>query len=147
MIMRTAGIAIAIFLLAGLLPVNAVEPLAVVTKADSPLAALSLENLKRVYLRKSLLDETGKRWIPLNMPPSSALRRAFSLALFAMLPEDQEEYWNNQYFQGINPPEVMASEEAVLRFVALTPGAVGYVRRQSVDARVKVLAVITPPVD
>lgn len=142
--MRNTSLAI-IMLLAGILPANATEPLTIVTIADSPIVTLSLENLKLIYLRKTLLDQTGKRWIPLNLPPSSELRRAFSMALFGLLPEDQEDYWNDQYFQGISPPEVMASEEAVLRFIAITPGAIGYVHKQKADNRVKILKVITPP--
>jgi ABC-type phosphate transport system substrate-binding protein len=37
----------------------------------------------------------------------------------------------------------LSSQEAVLRFVAQTPGAVGYVSYCVVDARVKVALVIT----
>jgi hypothetical protein len=38
----------------------------------------------------------------------------------------------------------MASEEAILRFVASTTGSIGYVRKQKVDSRVKTLLLITP---
>ncbi|MGR8935238.1 MAG: hypothetical protein ACU837_12725 [Gammaproteobacteria bacterium] len=145
--MRKAALLVSA-LLAGLLPAYAGEPLAVVTMPSTPIDTLSFEDLKLIYLRKTLLDKTGKRWIPLNMPPNDELRRAFSLTLFAKLPEDQEEYWNDQYFQGITPPEVMASEEAILRFVSLTPGAIGYVRKYKADKRVKVLIVVpAQPID
>jgi hypothetical protein len=127
------------------MPSSADETLAVVTQKSSPLQNLSLDALKRVYLRKSLLDSEGKRWILLNLPVDHELRQGFSLALFKKLPEDQEQYWNELYFQGVSPPEVLASEEAVLRFIAITPGAIGYVRKQSVDERVKILTVIAIP--
>lgn len=119
------------------------ETLAIITQASSPLTNLSLDDLKRVYLRKSLLDFNGNRWIPINLPVENALRQNFSLALFNNKPEEQEQYWNEQYFQGVTPPEVLASEEAVLRFVAITPGAIGYVYKHSVDKRVKVLMSIS----
>ncbi|SJM93892.1 hypothetical protein [Crenothrix polyspora] len=129
-----------ICLLIAALPVFADhQSLVIVTMKTSPLQRLSLDALKRVYLRKSLLDEKGRRWIPLNLPASDSLRVGFSLTLFNKRPEEYENYWNEQYFQGINPPEVMASEEAVLRFIAMTPGAIGYVRKGSVDKRVKIL--------
>lgn len=127
------------------LPARAAEPLAVITAAANPLDTLSLDDLKLVYLRKSQMDTEGNRWIPLNLPVADPLRRGFSLALFSLLPEEQEDYWNLQYFNGISPPKVMASEEAMLRFVASTTGAIGYVRKQKVDKRVKVLRLITPP--
>jgi ABC-type phosphate transport system substrate-binding protein len=121
------------------------EALAIVVGRSSALQNLSLETVKRVYLRKNLLDSAGTRWIPLNLPTDHELRQGFSVAMFKKLPEDQEQYWNELYFQGINPPEVLASEEAVLRFVDITPGAIGYVRRRNVDDRVKVLKTISIP--
>jgi hypothetical protein len=90
-----------------------------------------------------MLASDGSRWIPLNLPSTHELRRAFSISLFKKLPEEQESYWNEQYFQGLTPPQVLASEEAVLRFVAITPGALGYVQKHSVDDRVKVLQIIS----
>ena len=118
--------------------------LAIITQNSNPLQSLSLDALKQVYLRKSLLDPNGIRWIPLNLPVDHELRQVFSLALFSKLPEDQDQYWNELYFQGINPPEVLASEEAVLRFVVITPGAIGYIHKQNADGRVKILAIISP---
>ena len=118
------------------------EAIAIVTQPSNEVSNLSLETLKLVYLRKLMLDSNGNRWLPLNLPSSHELRIAFSLALFKSLPDEQESFWNEQYYQGITPPHVLASEEAVLRFVAITPGAIGYVHQRNVDDRVKVLAVI-----
>lgn len=128
------------------MPVCAAESLAVITSATNPTNTLSLEALKLIYQRKSQMDDKGNRWIPLNLPVSDPLRCSFSLALFSMLPEEQRGYWNVQYFNGITPPKVMTSEEAVLRFVTSTPGSIGYVRQQKVDDRVKVLLLITAPI-
>ena len=125
-------------------PVRAAEPLAVISAAANPLDTLSLDDLKLIYLRKSQMDSEGNRWIPLNLPVTDPIRRSFSLTLFSILPEEQQDYWNVQYFNGITPPKVMASEEAVLRFVASTTGSIGYIRKQKVDNRVKVLLLITP---
>jgi hypothetical protein len=46
------------------------------------------------------------------------------------------------YFHGLLPPHVLASTEAVLRFVASTPGAIGYVPLCDADARVTMLLAI-----
>lgn len=121
------------------------ESLAIVTHRANVLKSVSFETLKQVFLRKRLLDDNGNRWIPLNLPISDELRRDFSLVLFNKLPEDQEDYWNEQYFHGINPPQVLASEEAVLRFVEITPGAIGYVHKRNVDERVKILTILSLP--
>lgn len=126
-------------------PVAANEPLAVITAVTNPLAEVSLDTLKLIYQRKNLIDAEGTRWIPLNFPASDPLRRIFSRSLFGMLPEEQDGYWNIQYFNGISPPKVLVSEEAVLRFVTSTTGAIGYVRKHKVDQRVRVLLLLTPP--
>jgi ABC-type phosphate transport system substrate-binding protein len=126
-------------------PAHAAEPLAVITAATNPLDTLSLDTLKLIYLRKSQMDTEGNRWIPLNLSVTDPLRRSFSLALFSVLPEEQDDYWNVQYFNGISPPKVMASEEAILRFVASTTGSIGYVHKRKADSRVKVLLLISPP--
>ena len=126
-------------------PVRATEPIVVITAANNSLNTLTLDTLKLVYLRKQLINESGMRWIPVNLSIQDALRRDFSLALFNLLPEEQDEYWNIQYFNGITPPKVVASEEAVLRFVVLTQGAIGYIHKQKVDKRVKVLLIIKLP--
>lgn len=115
------------------------ESLVLIAAANSPLENLSLETVKLIYLRKEQISADGLRWVPVNLPVADPLRRGFSQALFQVLPEEQDEYWNAQYFNGIMPPKVMTSEEAVLRFVETTPGAIGYIRKQKVDERVKVL--------
>jgi ABC-type phosphate transport system substrate-binding protein len=44
------------------------------------------------------------------------------------------------YFHGVQPPYVLASDEAVIRFVVSTPGAIGYVSNCLADRRVTVVA-------
>ena len=139
--MRIAS-ALLVAMLSATFSVFAVEPIAVITTVSNSLDTLSRDALNLIYLRKRQMDSEGNHWIPLNLPVTDSLRRSFSLSLFAILPEEHEDYWNVQYFNGISPPKVMASEEAVVRFVASTPGAIGYVRKQKVDDRVKVLLLI-----
>jgi hypothetical protein len=99
-----------------------------VTSASFPLKeALSKEELGRVYRRKKLFWESGEKIIPVNLPAAYPLRQRFSRLVLGLLPEGMEAYWNEQYFHGISPPYVLASEVAVLQFVATTPGAIGYV--------------------
>ena len=64
------------------------------------------------------------------------VRQQFSLQIFNRSPEDMRDYWDTQYFQGVSPPYALASEEAVIQFVASTPGAIGYVSAHSVNGSV-----------
>jgi hypothetical protein len=111
----------------------------VITSHDTPIKGLNHKRLENIFLRKHVLNDEGGRWIPVNLKPDDGLRQAFSLSLLNSPPEALESYWNEQYFQGITPPYVVASEEAMLRFVATTRGAIGYISPCHLDKRVKVV--------
>ncbi len=119
------------------------EKLLVIVSKDTGVRALSLPQLARIYSRKVLIGADGVPWAPLNLPANHPLRRAFSQAIFKRLPEDMENYWNIQYFKGILPPYVVASEKAMRQYVASTPGAVGYIRPCHLGSGVKVVATLT----
>jgi hypothetical protein len=95
--------------------------------------------LRDVFLKRIVIDRFGRLLVPVNLAPSDPLRAAFSQTLLARAPQALQGYWNGRYFQGVTPPFVLGSQEAVVRFVAATPGAVGYVAPCYVDARVRVV--------
>lgn len=100
---------------------------------------LDLDTLARIYRRKMLYWPDGRKVEPVNLPAGESLRLLFSRRVLKMEPEELEAYWNQQYFQGVFPPYMLPSEEAVIRFVADTPGAIGYVSACAVDGRVVAL--------
>jgi len=126
-------------------PVPAVPAplIAVVVSATSPATRLGLPELALIYRRKQLFWPDGTKINPVNLPVTNALRRTFSDVVLDASPDDLEAYWNDMYFHGIAPPYVLASDEAVLRFVAQTQGAVGYVAYCNVDQRARVLLVLS----
>ncbi|MBC7662289.1 MAG: hypothetical protein H7276_00600 [Caulobacter sp.] len=95
-----------------------------------------------MFARKRLFWVDHSAVVPVNLTASHPLRRAFSSLVFKKTPEQLQDYWNDQYFHGVLPPPVLASEEAVLRFVSTTRGAIGYVSACSVDSRVDIVAVL-----
>lgn len=100
----------------------------------------SLVDLSLIYWRKKLYWSEGVRMQPVNLPTDSPQRRLFSQRVLGSLPEAQTEYWNEVYYHGTTPPHVVSSQEAVLRYVADTPGGIGYVDACKVDGRVKAVA-------
>ncbi|WP_020649597.1 hypothetical protein [Solimonas variicoloris] len=90
-------------------------------------ARLDLDTLALIYQRKRQYWPDGSRIQPVNLAADHPLRLAFSRAVLGMDAAALESYWNEQYFRGVRPPYVVASSEAMLRFVAETPGAIGYV--------------------
>lgn len=115
------------------------HPFAVIAAPGVSDRRLTRETVALIYQRKLHLWDNGIRVQPVNLPASHPLRRAFSLAVLGVAPEAMEDYWREMYFHGVLPPHVLASEEAVLRFVASTPGAVGYVSSCLPDRRVHVI--------
>lgn len=125
-----------------LLAPAAEEPIAVIV-APGHAKGVKKEDVTLIFKRKKLFWSDGSKAQPVNLPVSSLLRRAFSQAVLGATPEELEKYWNDLYFHGVSPPFVLSSEQAILRFVAETPGAVGYVPFCAVDARVEVALVIS----
>lgn len=111
----------------------------VIVGGDSPVKRISRRQLARIYLKKTLINDQGIPWTPLNLEAAHPLRQAFSQALFKQFPEEMEAYWNVQYFQGVSPPYVVGSEKAVVSFIAATPGAIGYIAPCRLDSGVKVV--------
>ena len=114
-------------------------PLAVVVAQGFDGRPPTARELALIYKRKMLYWENGNRIYPVNLSLDSAWRRDFSLSVLKSLPDAQTQYWNNLYYHGISPPHVLLSEEAVLRFVSETKGAIGYVSACAADNRVKVI--------
>ena len=142
--MRALALIPLLLLLAGPTPAaRADAEIAIVVARDGPVPRLSgpldRRRLARVFRGQIKVGRDGQRLHPVNLPARHPLRVAFSRALFHRSPEEMAQYWNEQYFQGNTPPHVVASEEAMLRFVARTPGAIGYVAACHVDDRVRVI--------
>ncbi len=113
--------------------------IAVIVAAGAPTPRLNREQLALIFKLKKRFLEDGQAIQAVNLPANHPLRRAFSLQLLGRAPEDFDAYWSDMYFHGVLPPYVLASEEAVIRFVATTPGAIGYVSHCMVDQRVSIV--------
>ena len=100
---------------------------------------MTLKTLQRIYLKRKTFWKDGKRIVPVNLPPGNELRIFFSRRVLKKTHRELVEYWNEQHFNGVNPPVVLESEEAVKRFVREVDGAIGYIRRSNLDPDLKVL--------
>lgn len=117
--------------------------IAVIVANNNPEQSIDKNGLSRIFLRKTLLWANRQNIQPVNLSSTHPLRRLFSDRVIGLEPEELEDYWNNQYFHGLFPPYSVASEEAVLRFVAESATAIGYVSACAVDGRVRVLLYLT----
>lgn len=114
--------------------------IAVVTSADEAKAInIQSNELNPIYWRKKLYDKEGKAIRPANLHAEHPLRLLFSQQVLKSTPKAQVDYWNGLYFHGTLPPRTLQSEEAVMRYVADTSNAIGYVDACHVDERVHTL--------
>ena len=109
----------------------------IVSNASTPPRLDDAGTLRDIYLKKIFLDDGGRKIIPVNLPAAHPLRQAVSSILFGLDAAELQDYWNQRYFHGVTPPYVLGSQDAVVRFVARTPGAIGYVAPCYVDASVR----------
>lgn len=118
---------------------------AVIVSPDVGHTPLTRKSLALIYRRRQSLWSDGTRVHPVNLPASDPLRIAFSRCVLGQSPRDTEDYWRQMYFHGTLPPYVLASQQAVVLFVASTKGAIGYVAQCPQDAGVVVLMVFGHP--
>lgn len=116
------------------------EVIAVIAPQTHSMRQIEANELALVFWRKKLYWADGKRVQALNYSASNPLRLQFSRSILKSAPETQTNYWNALYFHGVSPPHVVDSQEAMLRFVADTAGAIGYIDACKLDNRVKSLA-------
>jgi ABC-type phosphate transport system substrate-binding protein len=119
-----------------------VTPFAVVVAHGTADVHLSTRTVALIFRLKQTHWANGTRAEPVNLPVSNALRQAFSQCVLGEAPQSMENYWREMYFHGVLPPHVVDSEQAVLLFVASTPGAIGYVSSCPTDASVDVVFTI-----
>lgn len=132
----TATVVVACHLLGGSAPAldrDQADTISVVVGAGSDITGVSLDTLREVYLRRRRVWQDGSRVIAVNLPADGDARRRFSKRVLGRLPQDLSPYWDRLYFDGIRPPLVLRTSEAVCAYLATEPKAIGYVPSREVD--------------
>lgn len=102
-------------------------------------AELSADLVNQIYLRRKRFWDDGTAIVPLNLPAGAALRETFTRSVLRQSETRLAEYWNRQYFYGVLPPPTLASTQAMVRYVASDPNAIGYAPESEVDDSVRVV--------
>lgn len=119
-------------------------PIAIIMNDEIKPDNLSIAELGLIYLKKKSYWKTGIQIQAINLPSEHILRQQFSKTVIGSLPDEQANYWNTLYFNGVPPPKMIESQEGMIRFVSSTPGAIGYLHPCAVDKRVKQVFWIYP---
>src|SRR5262245_23881671 len=103
------------------------EPVIAVIVHPSRNVTLGAEDVARIFLKRQRFWDDGSAIVPLNREAGNELRETFSRRVFGIPSSALSTYWNEQYFLGTFPPATLSSSEAVRRFVAAEPNAIGYI--------------------
>lgn len=123
---------------------HAGDRVAVIVHADRT-DTVTLETVAEIYLKKRTFWNNGRPIIPVNRDAASATRKLFTRLTFGDAARNLARYWNAQYILGVLPPATFASDEAVVRFVASEPGAIGYVAAGALNESVRAALFLDHP--
>ena len=120
-------------------PASAAAQMAVIVHPSSTTRAVSLEDLRRLFLGKTQTIDTTH----VQVVEAAKLRKPFYRALLALSDDEVRRRWVALVFRGEATalPRTLPDDAAVKAYVAEHPGAVGFIDASAVDGTVRVLTV------
>jgi ABC-type phosphate transport system substrate-binding protein len=114
----------------------------IIAHEKNPANTASREFLADVFLKRASRWESSQNALPVDQRMDSRVRKTFSLGVLKRPVTAVRSYWTQRIFSGRDvPPPELGSDEAVGRFVASHPGAVGYISSGPTPAGTKRLEV------
>lgn len=113
-----------------------------IVNQDNPPRRLT-QNEARLYFTLRLQNwPTGQRVTVFVLSDDHQLHRAFAKRVLGLFPYQLRSVWDRQVFSGTGQAPITVADEAeMLRLVATTPGAIGYLSSAPSDPRVRSLEV------
>jgi len=107
---------------------------------DTATSTIARDFAAQAFLKRATRWPGGETIRPVDLPAGSRTRREFSRDVLNRSVEAMRSYWQQRIFSGRDlPPPELANDEAVVRYVLGTKGAIGYVSVQAKLERSKVL--------
>jgi ABC-type phosphate transport system substrate-binding protein len=115
------------------------QEIVVVVSARSTISALTENEIADIFLGR--LGRLGNTVVtPLDQAEGSPARTEFYREFTGKSPAQVKALWSKLIFTGRGrPPRALASDADVLQALRDNPGAIGYVRRSSVDDSARIL--------
>jgi len=114
------------------------EEILIIGNKNIPIDRLTKREVKLIYLKKKFFIK-NIQVVPVNLRLFNPLRKKFNKYVLNMDEEQLSIYWNEMYLKGIDPPIVLSSQKAVVKFVSSVNGAIGYIYPKFLNKNVKVL--------
>jgi|SRR5579863_1420500 len=115
--------------------------LVIVVSVENQIDRISERDLKSIYLKDRQEWANGRAIIPVDLEDTEA-QEIFSRKILKKGLHEVKVYWFQQIFYAkAAPPLVMKGDREVKEFIALNPGAIGYIHFGNLDSRVKAIFV------
>jgi hypothetical protein len=111
---------------------------ALVTSHKTDIKEATSRILKDIYLQKRQFIN-GTKVIPVNILGSDKVRKVFEHKVLKMSKAKLNRYWIKKHFQGVKPPVTQASFNSIKSFVQNVNGSIGYLPKDMLDGKLKVL--------
>lgn len=96
--------------------------------------------VQRIFLSKEKSFSNGKEAVPINIEAPADPRQAFDQNIIEKNESQIRSYWSTVMFSGKGAmPKEVPDQQEVLKLVASTPNAIGYVSSDQVTDKVKVV--------
>lgn len=117
--------------------------LAIIAHPDNPEPALTLKQVKRVYLAKSKTFPQGGDVRRVDQEPNTPVYQEFVNKVLKLREKQLNTYWSKMTFTGRGTrPEVVGDDADIKQWVLQHPEGLGYIDAGQVDDQVKVLLIV-----
>jgi hypothetical protein len=112
--------------------------LVVVMSAASGIESLNQDQVTNIFMGRFRQLPNGAAARPIDQPPGDPIRADFYQRLVHKQPSEIKAYWSRLIFSGkTSPPRQAKSREEIVTWLLKDPGAVGYLRPDQLDTRIK----------
>jgi ABC-type phosphate transport system substrate-binding protein len=106
-------------------PVNGYQ---VIANPANPVTSVDRKLIEDSFLKKVTTWPGGEAIHPVDLTPTSPVRRRFSEAVLQRSVEAVKAYWQQRIFSGRDvPPPELENDDDIVKYVLRHQGAVGYV--------------------
>ncbi|MGC4094282.1 MAG: hypothetical protein QM756_41515 [Polyangiaceae bacterium] len=117
------------------------KELLVIVHSGNPANTLDKATIKSRFLKQNPEWGDGNKVRPADQP--GAARVAFVSKVLDMTPKDYERYWlERKYAAAEPPPRKVDDDEAMVKYVGASKGAIGFVDAANFEATKKVKVVL-----
>ena len=129
-----------IFILSQGLNAQSEKDFKIIINTDNKIDNISKTKLSNIFIKKVTQWDDGTKIAPVDLTSKSFVREAFSQVVHDKDIEAIKAYWRKQVFSGTSvPPVEKENDEAVISYVKMNPGAIGYVSKNANTQGTKVI--------